>query len=389
MTGGHAVEEILLGFTRALRGAGLRVTQDRAAAFLSASALVGAGDGAAVYRAGRATLCSGPDDLSRYDSVFEAWFGATELPRRLPRDEPRQLASPLPLGEGGELGGEHQPDVVHAAASEAEVLQHRDVASLSADEKALLEAMIGALRPRPPVRRASRRAPWRRGEIDVHRTLRTTLRQMGEPGRIDHRRRGTRSRRVVLLVDVSGSMRPYADALLRLAHAMVRGPSSGSGAGRGSGPSSSSGTGGAGGGVEVFAVGTRLTRVTEALRTADPDRALVRAGEQVPDWSGGTRLGETLKAFLDRWGARGMARGAVVVLFSDGWERGDGAELGEQLARLRRLAHRVVWVNPHRGKAGYEPVQAGIVAALPHLDEFLAGHSLRTFEELLEVVARA
>jgi uncharacterized protein with von Willebrand factor type A (vWA) domain len=374
----------------------MRVTQDRAAGFLSASALVGAGDGAAVYRAGRATLCGGPDDLARYDLVFEAWFGAPELPRRIPREEPRQLASPLPLGDGGELGGEHQPDVVHATASEAEVLQHRDVASLSADEKALLDAMIGSLRPRPPVRRASRRSAWRRGEIDVHRTLRTTLRQMGEPGRIDHRRRGTRARRVVLLVDVSGSMRPYADALLRLAHAMVVGPSTGSGdrvgSGNrvGSGPSTGSGDRvGSGTGVEVFTVGTRLTRVTEALRTADPDRALVRAGEQVPDWSGGTRLGETVKAFLDRWGARGMARGAVVVVFSDGWERGDGAELGEQLARLRRLAHRVVWVNPHRGKLGYEPVQAGIVAALPHLDEFLAGHSLRTFEELLEVVARA
>jgi uncharacterized protein with von Willebrand factor type A (vWA) domain len=141
--------------------------------------------------------------------------------------------------------------------------------------------------------------------------------------------------------------------------------------------------------VEVFTLGTRLTRITDALRSSDADRALVRAGEQVPDWSGGTRLGETLKAFQDRWGTRGMARGAVVVVFSDGWERGNGADLATQLARLGRLAHRVVWVNPHRGKEGYEPVQAGIVAALPHLDDFLAGHSLRTFEELLEVIAHA
>jgi uncharacterized protein with von Willebrand factor type A (vWA) domain len=193
---------------------------------------------------------------------------------------------------------------------------------------------------------------------------------MGEPGRVEHRRRGTTARRVVLLVDVSASMRPYADALLRLAHLIVSAR-------------------GARGRVEAFTLGTRLTRVTLPLRTSDPDRALVRAGEQVPDWSGGTRLGETLKAFLDRWGARGMARGAVVVVFSDGWERGDAAELGEQMERLHRLAHRVVWVNPHRGKDGYEPLQRGIAAALPHCDDFVAGHSLRSFAEVLGVVGRA
>jgi uncharacterized protein with von Willebrand factor type A (vWA) domain len=141
--------------------------------------------------------------------------------------------------------------------------------------------------------------------------------------------------------------------------------------------------------VEVFTVGTRLTRVTRAMRLRDPERALVAAGETVPDWSGGTRLGESIKVFLDRWGGRGMARGAVVVVFSDGWERGDPALLGEQMDRLKRVAHRVVWVNPHRGKAGYEPVQQGVLAALPHVDDFVAGHSLATFAELLEVVGRA
>jgi uncharacterized protein with von Willebrand factor type A (vWA) domain len=175
---------------------------------------------------------------------------------------------------------------------------------------------------------------------------------------------------VVLLVDVSASMRPYADSLLRLAHLMVSAPG-----GRGR--------------VEAFTLGTRLTRITLPLRTKDADRALVRAGDQVPDWSGGTRLGETLKAFLDRWGARGMARGAVVVVFSDGWERGDASVLAEQMARLRRIAHRVVWVNPHRGKEGYEPVQRGIAAALPHCDALVAGHSLRAFAEVLEEVGRA
>ncbi|HZJ07297.1 MAG TPA: VWA domain-containing protein [Nocardioidaceae bacterium] len=141
--------------------------------------------------------------------------------------------------------------------------------------------------------------------------------------------------------------------------------------------------------MEVFTLGTRLTHITRAMGQRDPERAIVAAGETVPDWSGGTRLGETLKIFLDRWGQRGMARGSVVVLFSDGWERGDTELLGDQMRRLHRLAHRVVWVNPHRGKHGYQPVQQGIVAALPHVDDFLAGHSMSTFAELIEVVADA
>ncbi|HET8604585.1 MAG TPA: VWA domain-containing protein, partial [Marmoricola sp.] len=170
-----------------------------------------------------------------------------------------------------------------------------------------------------------------------------------------------------------------ADAVLRLCH-RLSGGSAGIPAGS---------TTGSTGHVEVFTVGTRLTRITRAMRLHDPDRALAAAGETVPDWSGGTRLGETLRVFLDRWGARGVARGAVVVVFSDGWERGDPTLLGEQMARLHRIAHRVVWVNPHRGKAGYEPVQQGVLAALPHVDDFLAGHSLATFAELLEVVGRA
>ena len=170
----------------------------------------------------------------------------------------------------------------------------------------------------------------------------------------------------MLLIDVSGSMSSYADALLRLAHRMTQ-----------AGP------------VETFTIGTRLTHVTRALRGRDAERALVAAGETVPDWSGGTRLGETLRIFLERWGRRGMARGAVVVVFSDGWERGDTALLAEQMAALRRVAHRVVWVNPHRGKTGYEPVQQGVVAALPYCHDFLAGHSLATYAELLEVVGRA
>jgi uncharacterized protein with von Willebrand factor type A (vWA) domain len=200
------------------------------------------------------------------------------------------------------------------------------------------------------------------------------LRRMGEPATIEHRHRSTRPRRVVLIVDVSGSMSAYDEALLRLAHRVATGART---------PTGRPGV------VEVFSVGTRLTRLTRALRQRDADRALVAAGEAVPDWSGGTRLGEGLKAFLDRWGQRGLARGAVVVVFSDGWERGDAALLGEQMERLHHLAHHVVWVNPHKGVQGYQPVQQGMARALPFVDSFVAGHSLAAFEEVLEVVARA
>lgn len=370
-------DEVLLGFTRALRSAGVKVTHDRSTSFLVATSLVGADDQRGTYWAGRATLCAGPDDLDRYDQVFDAWFGSREgLPRSVPREQSRTIAAPLPLDdEGGEGIGDTAEEILQAAASDTEILRHRDVAALGPDEKALLDAMIRALRPRPPMRRATRRTAWRRGEIDLHRTLRQSLRQMGEPARVSHRRRGVQRRRVVLLVDVSASMRPYADSLLRLCHRLAHAPANGAVAAKSS--------------VEVFTLGTRLTRITTALRTADPERALVRAGDEVPDWSGGTRLGETLGAFLDRWGARGMARGAVVVVFSDGWERGDAGQLGEQMQRLRRLAHRVVWVNPHRGKDGYQPLQGGIMAALPYCDDFIAGHSLRSFEQVLEVVGDA
>ncbi len=373
MSGGRSPDEVLLGFTRALRAAGVPVTPDRAQGFLTAVATVGLDDRQATYWAGRATLCGSPDDLARYDQVFAAWFDPRDgLPRARPRETPRPAtAHLLPDAEGASGEGDGEEDVVRAAASASEVLRHRDVATLDAAEKRRLDAMFARLSLRPPGRRTARHRRWHRGRLDASRTLRASLRQLGEPAEIAWRRRGVRPRRVVLLVDVSGSMSAYADALLRLAHRLTQ---------------CARATGGT---VETFTVGTRLTHVTRALRSPDADRAIVAAGEVVPDWSGGTRLGETLRVFLDRWGQRGMARGAVVVVFSDGWERGDAELLGEQMARLRRVAHRVIWVNPHRGKAGYEPLQGGVVAALPHCDDFLAGHSLATFADLTEVIARA
>jgi uncharacterized protein len=362
------VDTTLLGFTRALRAAGVPVTQDRAQTYLRAVAAVGLADRQATYWAGRATLCSSPEDCTTYDKVFWAWFHDDGSAVSGRRREPPPPVHQAPLSEDRQDAEEAGPDeeVLRVAASDTEVLRHRDIAALDAAEKARLARLFGRLQPAAPQRTSYRRRRARRGQVDTDATLRSTLAHLGEPVDLRRRRRGRKQRRVVLLVDVSGSMGVYADSLLRLAHRIAQTMP-----------------------TEVFSVGTRVTRLTRALRLRDPDKALAAAGDVVPDWSGGTRLGEGLGEYLRRWGQRGMARGAVVVVFSDGWERGEPHQLAAEMARLHRLAHAVVWVNPHKGLAGYQPVQAGMAAALPHVDHFVAGHSLAAFEKVLEVIADA
>ena len=362
-------DEALVGFAAALRHGGLHVTADRVHGFLAAAATVGADDPGGLYWAGRSTLCSDPEDFASFDKAFAAWFGGDAGPKARAAERPRVNVRRAALAEadtGTGSSGDAEP--VAAIASTAEVLRHRDVADLDAAERAELTRMFGRLTPKAPLRRSSRRRSGPRGELDLRRMVREEIRRAGVPGPARYRRRSTRPRRIVLLIDVSGSMAAYADSLLRLAHRVES-----------AWPRR----------TEVFTLGTRLTRVTRPLSHRDPDAALIAAGETVPDWSGGTRLGESLRAFLDRWGQRGMARGAVVVVFSDGWERGDCELLAEQTARLARLAHRVVWSNPHRGKPGYAPVQAGIAAVLPHVDQLVAGHSMAAFDTVLEVIADA
>ena len=374
----HPPEEILLGFVTAVRAAGVPAGPDRAESFLRAASLVELADPERVRAAGRATLCSHPDELHRHDQVFDAWFGAHDpsAPGTAGQPQPLTLRTIPPTDDGAagqDADSDSEDDLIRAAASELELLRHRDVSELTPTERRLLERLLAALPIRLPTRRASRATPAHRGRVDARRTLRASLRQWGEPAWIARRRRGTRPRPVVLLLDISGSMEPYAEVLLRLAHRYLQIADST----HGRHP------------VEVFTLGTRLTRLTRALQHREVDEAMRAAARAVPDFSGGTRLGETLQAFTDRWGRRGLARGAVVVIFSDGWERGDPALLGEQVSQLNRLAHRLVWVNPHRGRVGYQPVQSGIVAVLPHLDAFVAGHSLAAYTELAEVIADA
>ncbi|MEJ3656864.1 VWA domain-containing protein [Actinomycetes bacterium KLBMP 9759] len=364
--------EGLVGFTVVLRSAGLAITTDRVTAFLTALDELDVTSRTQTYWAGRLTLCADPDDLPRYDQAFDSWFTPQRGGRTQVRDErpppPPTLAALSPSPEGAGDGDDDRSPMIHARASGSEVLRNRDLAELSPAEREHLRRLLALLRPELPTRPSRRRRPARHGEPDPGRTLRSALRNGGELRGLRRRSHSRRARKIVLLVDVSGSMEPYADALLRFAHVVVR-RSPGS--------------------VEAFTLGTRLTRITRELRMRDAERALTAAGKAIPDWSGGTRLGEVLRAFVDRWGQRGAARRAVVVVFSDGWERGETDLLGAQMSRLRRLAHRLVWVNPHAGKDGYAPVQGGIVAALPYLDDLLAGHSLATLEQLLKVIRDA
>ncbi len=356
----------LVGFARTLRAAGVAAGPDRVHAMIAAIGHLDVTGRSDVYWAGRLTLCSSPDDLDRYDRAFAAYFAGEQVPP-LRRVAPVEVLRPVAVpGSGAAPEGRSDDDRARAAtASRAEVLRHRDLATLSATERAEVARLIAVIDPLGEPRRSRRHRPATRGGLDTRRTVRSLLRLGGEPARLERHARRVRPRRLVVVVDVSGSMQPYADPMLRFAHAAARRRP----------------------GTEVFTVGTRLTRVSREMRARDASASLAAVTRAVPDWSGGTRLGELLQAFLDRWGQRGVARGAVVVIASDGWERGDAAVLGAQMARLRRLAHRVVWVNPHRGQPGYAPMTAGMVAALPHVDDFVDGHSLAALERLARVVS--
>ncbi len=361
----------LLGFARTLRAAGVTASPERVQTALAALDSLDVLDRDDVYWAGRLTLCAGVEDLERYDRAFAAFFLGPAGERRRPPPARtrttvlRPVAVPDDRPPVDDEPGDASPATA-ATASRLEVLRHRDVSTLTAGERAAVNRLLTALRPVGPQRLSRRRRPAPRGEVDLRRSVRATVRRGGEPF-LRFAVRRDRPRRLVLLLDVSGSMTPYADAFLRFAHAAARRRP----------------------GTDVFTLGTRLTRVTREIRARTPDAALAAVAAAVPDWSGGTRLGEQLKAFLDRWGQRGMARGAVVVVASDGWERGDVSLLGGQMARLHRLAFRVVWVNPHKDKPGYAPATAGMAAALPHVDAFVAGHSLAALERLAGILSAA
>jgi uncharacterized protein with von Willebrand factor type A (vWA) domain len=338
-------EEALAGFARSLRDAGLAVGPGRVVDFCRAAALLAPDD---LYHAGAATLVSDPAGLRVYDETFRRFFGGAEAAGQ-PRLRIRVRAVE------GEVG----------LASAREILRAKSFARCTTEELAEIARLMAALELRVPERRTRRRAPAARGTPDLRRTLRRALRSGGEPVELAFRARRRRRRRLILFLDVSGSMDAHARALLLFAHAVLRGRRD----------------------WEAFCFGTRLTRLTRALEGADPDEALARATEEVFDWGGGTRIGESLERFLAQWGHGGLARGAVVLVCSDGLEVGDPEHLAAQMRRLARLAHRIVWLNPLREHPDYEPLARGMQAALPSVDLFASGHSLASLEEVAAALA--
>jgi len=354
--------------------------------FCRAAAALGPFDRADLRWAARATLVSRQEDLAVLDALFERFFGDplapdgaaapdALTPSRTPNPErpgsqyePAEVvtaASWRAAALDDELDG---PSAIRVVASDAEVLRTKDFADLTEEERRAALAVVRRLALSMPERRSRRYRSARSGDrFDFRRTVRQSLRTEGEPFRRKWKARQARPRPLVLVLDVSGSMAPYGRPLVEFAHAASR----------------------AGRKVEVFCFGTRLTRITRAVRARAPGEALAEVGATVTDWEGGTRIGDSLKELLDAWATRSALRGSVVVLCSDGLERGDPELLARQMERLSRLAHRLVWVNPLKGSPRYEPLARGMATALPFVDVFLPGHNLESLEALSAAVALA
>lgn len=335
-----------------LRQAGLVVDPASLVACVEAWAALEPHRAAPLYWGARQTLMKSVSQLPAFDEGFARFVGMATSALE-PAD---QLISgrPIDTADGG------------VVASRAETLARRDVATCDDDELREVRRAIAVLRFRAPQRPRGAWRPAGGEQIDLRATVRAAARTGGELVALPRRHRAPRPRRVVFLIDVSASMRPYSDLLIRLGHVAARALA-----------------------AEVFTMGTRLTRVTAALDVPRLDVALARVERAVGDRDGGTLLAASVARLVDRWGPRGLLRGAVVVVGSDGWERDDPTDLGAQMARVAHQAKRVVWVNPHVARAGFEPIAAGMAAALPHCDELVDGASLRSVEQLVAAVAAA
>jgi uncharacterized protein len=367
-----SVTRVLVGFGTALREAGVAVSTGQVTSFCRAVARLDPADAEDLYWAGRTCLISRHEDVPAYDAAFRRYFAHARDGLRLTTSGalPRSAEFEAPRAElvRTSVARRNSDASIGGRASDAELLRHKHFRDCTPDELAALHALMGRLRLTPPLRRRRRSRSARRGdELDVRRLVRRTLRSSVAPPRPPLRKPRFRPRRMILILDISGSMADYSRALLQFAH---------------------SATAGSVPGTEVFCFGTRLTRITRELRRRDPDQALSQAAEAVLDWDGGTRIGESLQTFTRAWGRRGLGRGAVVIICSDGLECGEPARLEQAMARLSRLAYRIVWVNPLKGDPRYQPIARGMRAALPHVDAFVSGHDLASLEELADLLPR-
>jgi uncharacterized protein with von Willebrand factor type A (vWA) domain len=365
----------------ALRAGGVRVGVGELLAAHRALAAVDPASRRDAYNALRTVLCSHHSDYEVFDAAFLECFGAPYSPPELEREPPPELGElaklalprapgPPPDSPPRDDREDADPKPTPAAWSAVELLRHKDFAGYTDAERDLARQLIARLAMRGPRRPSRRTKPAHRrgprpagGRQDLRRTMRASLRYGGEPVERRWRERTDRPRPLVLVCDVSGSMEPYARMLVQYLQAAVAASRR----------------------VEAFAFGTRLTRITHELRGRDPDAAVGRASDAVADWSGGTRIGDAL-SHLNREHARYVGRGSVVVVLSDGWDRGDPILLQMEMERLGRCAHTVVWLNPLKASPDYEPLTRGMQAALPHVDHFLAGNSIASLEELAELL---
>lgn len=367
-----SADRLAVIFARRLRAAEVAVPTGSVALFVSALSELDPADHDSLYWAGRAVLVKRPEDIDTFDRVFrsvwlhqppDACLAAIAVEQRVGIDD-----YPEPETENDARHPDRAPTTV-VRYSPVEMLRSKDFGEYTATDFADAQRLMAGLRATAAMRRSRRRGPakWRgHRQPDIRATVRRALRTGGEPIRRAWYAPTLQPRRLVLLCDVSGSMDLYSRALLRFMHAAVTGRRR----------------------VEAFTMGTRLTRLTRELLSRDPDQALRRAGAVVRDWSGGTRLGDTLRDYNDQWGMPGMSRGAVVVILSDGFERGDPTVMADQMARLSRVAHKVVWVNPLKASPGYAPLARGMAAALPYVDEFIEGHNLNALDDLIEVISK-
>jgi uncharacterized protein with von Willebrand factor type A (vWA) domain len=358
---------LLVDFGGELRAAGIAVGTGDVMAYCAAAAALEPTDLVDLYWAGRTTMLTARGQIAIYDEVFRRFFlgeaSAVPEPLRLAMRDTAQGQSVLqvPAAEPGSGDREEQEARLGLMASDAEVLRGKSFALCTPEELAALRRIMLRIRLVPPRRRTRRTAPARSGRRpDLRRTMRETMRMHGEPAELYWRRRRMRMRPLVLILDVSGSMSDYSRSLLQFAYSTKRAATR----------------------VEVFCFGTRLTRVTSALERRRPDDAMDQAARAVFDWEGGTRIGDSLDRFVRRWGSRGLCRGAIVVICSDGLDRGDPGVLAKAMDRLSRLSHRIVWLNPHKGTdADFRPSTLGMMVAAPHIDVLLSGHDLRSLEE--------
>ncbi|MEU3919906.1 VWA domain-containing protein [Streptomyces sp. NPDC029004] len=365
--------ELAASFTAALHTAGIAVGPDRTRSFARALTLLAPSTRRELRHCALATLVSDREQIEPFDAVFREVFGGPAdrgAERGQPGDPARSLPDTVPGrapgarratadGRGPEADAQSQEAPVPFVASPLDRLANRDFADLSAEELARLSEVMRTLVLRTPTRPSRRRRTAHHGgRIDVRRTLSVSRRTCGYPLQLRRFEPRARPRDLIVLCDISGSMEPYARAMLQLLYCAAR-------AAR----------------AEVFTFATRLTRLTPALRRAGPDDALARAGRAAPDWSGGTRIAQCLEEFNERFGRRGMAHGAVVAIISDGWDTGAPADLATHMARLSRVAYRVVWVNPRTASPRYRPLVAGMAAALPYCDAVVSAHNLAALDD--------